>query len=160
MNSEHLEALVIDHHLGELTPEVSGLLEAYLAAQPAAAAEAAGIIATLSLARQTLEVHPELAKIKENDRLISSPHIVTVRPRKWPLLAAAAAIALLAAASGFFAGSQRMETGETATAATENKAATPASSPWARYRMVVDPRGQGMQVVRVDDPKRSGEVYQ
>lgn len=160
MNPKHLEALVIDHHFGELTPEVSGLLEAYLSTHPAAAAEAADILAILSLTRQTLEVHPELAKMKESDRLISSPHLLQTRTRKWPLMAATAALALLAATGGYFAGNRSTGTSGAVTAVTEVQNAVPTARPWTRYRMVIDPRGHGMQVVRVDDSKRSEEAYQ
>lgn len=51
MKTEHLSALLADRALGELPPEVAALLEAWLAQNPAAAEQAAGLDTTVRLAR-------------------------------------------------------------------------------------------------------------
>lgn len=157
MNADHFEALVIDEHFGELTPEVSALLHAYLAAHPEARAQAADIRATLSLAKQTLEQHPELARVTAAEAGLRAPLVQAAPRQQWKPLAAAAALALLAAAGGFHYGSQRSSPPPVVA---QEPAAPAQKSPWTRYRMVIDPQGQGMQVVRVDEPKQAREVYQ
>jgi anti-sigma factor RsiW len=61
MKAELLEALLIDRALGALSPEVGELLETHLARDPAAAEQAAGLSATVGLARRAMarpEVQP------------------------------------------------------------------------------------------------------
>jgi anti-sigma factor RsiW len=55
MRAELLEQLLIDRSLGQLPPEVAALLDAYLAADPAAAAEGAAYGEAVSLARRAIE---------------------------------------------------------------------------------------------------------
>ncbi|MDI1314900.1 hypothetical protein [Prosthecobacter sp.] len=148
MKPESLHAMVIDHHSGELSPEVVDLLEAYLSTNPAAREEAARIAEVLRLTGEAVARHPECV------RVFSHAEIKPVRElrRKWaqPLwLKAAAVIAFsaLTAAGGFYIGSARPEASVIANAAP----VTPRKdSPWARYRMALDPLSSGMQVVRVD----------
>ena len=52
MRPESLEALLLDHVLGQLSPEVTELLESHLARTPEAAKQADGLASTLRLARQ------------------------------------------------------------------------------------------------------------
>jgi hypothetical protein len=59
MKPESLESLLLDHVMGELPPEVGELLEAYLAHNPEAARQAAGLAATAQLARQAAALTPE-----------------------------------------------------------------------------------------------------
>jgi len=158
MNPEHLHALVIDRHFDELTPEVTALLDAYLATHPNAQHEADDIIASLALAGRTLELHPELARVTEPDAFMRPPTILGTARSKWAGLAIAASIALVAAMSGFYAGSQKRE--PTAAVNVPPSEIAKQSGPWARYRMVADPRGLGMQVVRVDKPEQKGEMFQ
>jgi anti-sigma factor RsiW len=54
MKAELLEALLIDRALGALSPEVGELLETHLARDPAAAEQAAGLSATVGLARRVM----------------------------------------------------------------------------------------------------------
>lgn len=148
MKPESLHALVIDQHSGELPPEVADLLETYLVTNPAARADAARIVEVLRLTGEVVARHPECV------RVFSQAEIKPVREarRKWasPLWLKAAAVMVfssLTAAGGFYAGSTRPEASVIANVAS----VTPRKdSPWARYRMALDPLSSGMQVVRVD----------
>jgi anti-sigma factor RsiW len=59
MKTETLEALLLDHSLGELSPEVAELLETHLAHDPEAARQAAGLASTVERARQAMAVTQE-----------------------------------------------------------------------------------------------------
>ena len=59
MKTETLEALLLDHALGELSPEVVELLETHLAHNPEAAQQADGLASTVQLARQAMAVAQE-----------------------------------------------------------------------------------------------------
>lgn len=141
MKPESLHALVIDHHLGELPPEAAELLEHHLSAHPAARAEADRLLATLELTRATVMKHPELARD-------STPLPAPSSQRLWRTsrllarVAAALALAGLAGFGGYFAGRSDSPTATTS--------APRPGSPWARYRMALDPAGAGWQVVRVE----------
>lgn len=147
MKPSSLHALVIDRHLGELTPEAAELLELHLAHNAEARAEAERILASLAVTHDAVLLHPELARVTP----APVEKAVVPAPRRsfvpsW--LARAAVIALLAGAAGFFAGRS-----ESRIASGGVEASTPPprkASPWARYRMSFDPAGEGMQVVRVD----------
>ena len=152
MKSESLHALVIDQHSGELPPEMADLLEAYLASHPAAREESARILKALQLTSETVArypdcvrafIHEEINPVREARRRWSPP--------MWMQAAAVVAISALTAAGGFYAGSARSGA---AAASTVMASAVPVmprkDSPWARYRMALDPLGGGMQVVRVD----------
>lgn len=52
MRPESLEALLLDHALGQLSPEVTELLANHLARTPEAAKQAEGLASTLQIARQ------------------------------------------------------------------------------------------------------------
>ena len=59
MKTETLEALLLDHALGELSPEVAELLETHLAHDPEAARQAAGLASTVQRARQAMAITQE-----------------------------------------------------------------------------------------------------
>jgi anti-sigma factor RsiW len=59
MKTETLEALLLDHALGELSPEVVELLEAHLAHNPEAARQAAGLASAVQQARQAVAMSQE-----------------------------------------------------------------------------------------------------
>ncbi|MFO1452380.1 MAG: hypothetical protein U1F61_29715 [Opitutaceae bacterium] len=61
MKSEHLDSLLLDRALGELSPAVVDLLEAHLARDPEAARRAADLDVTAATARQALRPEPTLA---------------------------------------------------------------------------------------------------
>lgn len=58
MKPEHLESLLLDRELGELSPAATALLEEYLARHPEAADPAKRLTATVDLARQALATPP------------------------------------------------------------------------------------------------------
>jgi anti-sigma factor RsiW len=59
MKPETLETLLLDQAMGELSPEVAELLGAHLSHDPEAAQQAAGVAATVRLARQAVAATPE-----------------------------------------------------------------------------------------------------
>lgn len=58
MKPENLESLLIDHALGQLSPEVADLLDNHLRQNPSAAQRAGAFAATLDLARQAVTLPP------------------------------------------------------------------------------------------------------
>ena len=155
MNPQSLHALIIDRHFGELSPEATELLELHLAQHPEARREAERVLESLSVTRDAVLQHPELAQVPPVEKIILQP----VRRRNFTLwMARAAAVILFAGltgGSGFLAG--RSGVPSTAEARTQVAAATPVTprknSPWARYRMAFDPGGNGMQIVHVETSK-------
>lgn len=147
MKPESLHALIIDRHLGELSPEAVELLEHHLAANADARTEAERILESLNVTREAVLRHPELARVPVTAPVARPgsrrPSLVT-----WMARAAALLLAALAGAGGFLAG--RLNPAGPKTAVNEMPGAPPKESPWARYRMTFDPAGEGMQVVRVD----------
>lgn len=59
MKPETLEALLLDHAMGELSPEVAELLETHFAHSPEAARQADRLAATVQQARQAVAVMQE-----------------------------------------------------------------------------------------------------
>lgn len=156
MNRQSLQALVIDYQLGELSPEIANLLEAHLAMDATAKAEADRILATLETARKTVLMHPELARI--TDPAAGRLPVSASGDRSW--LARAAAILFLATLSGlggFLAG----RTGFSAVPSPgpQAKSAPPVeNSPWTRYRIGPNPGGPGLQIVRLENRKANNTV--
>jgi anti-sigma factor RsiW len=60
MKTETLEALLLDHAMGELSPEVAELLETHLTRNPEAARQAAGLASTVQQARQAVAMSQEV----------------------------------------------------------------------------------------------------
>jgi hypothetical protein len=155
MNSTSLHVLVVDHHSGELSPEVAELLETYLGENAGARAEALRIREALSIAEETVLRHPELGRVMESKvedvggRAISKRHIAS----SWVAKAASVAfLAVLTGGAGFFAG-QRMNHSQSlpASAIDDSTLRTPRKeSPWARYRIAHERDRSGQHVVRVD----------
>jgi len=153
MNTSSLHALIIDQHMGELSPEVAELLEAHLAQDAEAQAEAERIRQTLAVTQQAMLLHPELARFGANDDMTTQRS--ATRGLRTPWLAKAAAITLLAGlagAGGFFVG--RKPATVSVTAITTAPPALPLAprkdSPWARYRIAHESSGGGLRVERVD----------
>ncbi len=161
MNAQSLQALVIDRHLGELSPEASELLALHLAQHPAAQKEADRILEALAVTGQAVVRHADLAPVGP---LREAPK-PTPAPAKagWltpGLLAKAAAVLLLAAGcagAGFYAGKAQSPTagapigGAPVVASTTPPASAPrADRPWANYKLSQDPDGGGLRVVRTD----------
>jgi hypothetical protein len=148
MQTESLQALLIDRELGELSSEAVELLEAWLAEHADAAEAVPDIRRTCATARAAVRRFPELVRPEAN--------LITWPPRRFrwvPLALAASLLVLLGGTAwvGFRAGrASRSET-----VATDHREAGIAPSdnavkydrPWAQYRLVSDPRG-GLSVIR------------
>jgi len=139
MNAEHLEALVIDQSLGELPPDVSALLDAYLGSHPEHAREAQRIREAVSLTGQTMDRHPEL--VRETDQELATPDFMQRLTLLVSFLQSRAAFVslavLVAALVGFWAGQGQSAPASPAAPelAAEHSTNTErkADSPWARY---------------------------
>lgn len=147
MNLQSLHALIIDRHFGELSPEAAELLDFHLAQNAEARAEAERVLQTLGVTREAVLRHPELARVTAGEKPPASP---VSRSTAWSWLARAAALVLfaaLASTAGFMAG-RTTQSPAASTAEQVMSSAPRKSSPWARYRMTLEPNG--MQVVRVE----------
>lgn len=162
MKPSSLHALVIDRHCGELSPEAIELLELHLSQHPSAQAEAERILAALVLTRETVLRHPELSQVSYPAVAeLSRPAGSRSKMLTLTWLARAAVLLLLAAiaiATGFFAGRSTAPSSIRAMATASHgvtvaQATAPRNSPWAQYRMSIDPSGEGVQVHRVDELK-------
>lgn len=156
MNRQSLQALIIDHHFGELSPEDAKSLEARLAVDTEAQAEARQIRATLATAHRTVLMHPELVRLSEP----AVERISVPANGNWSWLALAAAIVFLTVLSGsvgFWVGRSCSTTQATASSQDTSpipKAAAPVeNSPWTRYRIASNPGGAGLQIVRLENHK-------
>jgi hypothetical protein len=130
MNTETLRALLVDRQLGELPPDTTELLDAYIAAVPAARAEAEATARTMNVTRDTIHRYPELLPEAEKKAI----------PVFLWLIRAAAAIAVVAAAGWFV-----FRTSKT-TPVVQNGAKTM----WAQYQVAYDSR-RGEYVVTQQD---------
>ncbi len=136
-----LQSLIIDRHFGELSSEDAKVLEARLAAEPAAQAEAEKILATLATVRRTVLAHPELAQV-------TGPAVERAASvfGNWLALAAAAVfLVALGGSVGFWAG-------HASPSAKPSQATVPSEkSPWTRYRIASNPGAAGFQIVRLEN---------
>lgn len=153
MNPSSLEALIIDRHFGELTPEVAELLELHLAQNPAARTEADRIELALGATRDAMLHHPELARVAPSPK-VAVASSAPARSRAWMARAAAALLlSSLAAGGGYMAGSSnsdRVAPASVVASVTDSRPAPRKASPWAQYRVAFNSTASGMQVVRVD----------
>ena len=94
MKPETFRALLIDRQLGELPPEIAGLVDAYLEAVPAARAEADAVARTLHTTRETVRRFSELAPAVEAEAEVPVTSIFY-----W--LARAAALVVVAVLAGW-----------------------------------------------------------
>ncbi len=163
MNAQSLQALVIDRHLGELSPEACELLAHHLEQHPAARAEAEQTLQALALTEQVVRQHAELAPagpLREPSSVEVPVSRVPARRLTASLLAKAAGLVLLAGicgSAGFFAGRVRPEApGSGAAASSPVVVASTTTSqpradrPWASYKLTQAPDGSGMRIVRTD----------
>ena len=157
MKIESLHALVIDHHLGELSPEAAEMLEHFLDLHPESRAEAERIRESLAITATTVQRHPELAFVTASPTSVAKPRTVVLwqRPAR---AAAVAALALITGVGGFMAGRtsthSSMPSADPVVAETQPPAARP-PSPWARYRLVANSTHGGLTVVRIDSKTNS-----
>ncbi len=130
MNPDSLKALLIDQQLGELSPETSELLDAYLAGSPEMESEIEKMRAALGITERTVNLRPDLFRAeREKPRAFAfsfSP--VTFRA------AALAVMMVIAALGGFFFGQNRSiePNRPSSLLAMTDKA------PWAKYRLSED----------------------
>ncbi len=137
MKSETLRALLVDRELGELPADVTELLDAYVAAVPAARAEADATARTVLTARDTIRRYPVLAPTAEA-KAEAIPIFL------W--LARVAAVVVVAAVAGWFgyrAGHEPV-TGKVAPPVVESRV----HSMWAQYQVAYDSRRGGFVVVQ------------
>ncbi|MBL9113816.1 MAG: hypothetical protein JNJ83_02340 [Verrucomicrobiaceae bacterium] len=139
MNSSQLQALLIDDHLGELSPEVSALLTAYLEHNPRARQDAEHIQTTLGIMRQTLHTYPELAQLDPD-----SPTLVRPRNRLSRIAAVAALVLFTSLGVSHWITSSAQKSQKPALAASPGF-----KSPWTRYRLAADPKGNGLNVTPI-----------
>ncbi|MAS93184.1 MAG: hypothetical protein CMO55_08305 [Verrucomicrobiales bacterium] len=134
MNPRSLEALLLDRSFGELSPEASELLDAYLALHPEAQTDAAKIEETIAITEAAVTIRPELfSEAQLSKGLDDSEKIVPFSFPVWMRAAAAVAILSLVGAFGYIAGSQSAPSGEMKSSTP--LASTTTQSPWAQYRI-------------------------
>ena len=129
MKTETLHALLVDRQLGELPPDTAELLDAYIAAVPAAHAEAEATARTMSITRDTVRRYPEL--LPEAEKKVIPVFLWMMR---------AAAVIAIVAATGWFI---------------HRRAPLPpvegrAKNVWAQYQVAYDSR-RGSYVVTQHD---------
>jgi hypothetical protein len=175
MNPEHLQALLVDRHFGELDPATVSLLEHYLSHHPEAREEDARVKETLAVTGLAVARYPEVvarldgasqgcAKASEVPALRTG--LGVVRPA-WLKLAAALGVILLSVGTGILfertrtlegqviavqaapAGLRPVTTPELADAGTAK------GSPWARYRVTPASQGTGLQLWRLEPGQES-----
>lgn len=152
MKTESLHALVIDHHLGELSPEAAEMLEHFLALHPESRAEADRLRETLAVTATAIQRHPELALVPISSVSVNKPR-ATIWRAQAARAASVAALALITSIAGFMMGRSSPRVPDAASTTESSKAepsTTSPSSPWARYRLVANSTKGGMTVVRID----------
>jgi hypothetical protein len=136
MKSETLRALLVDHQLGELPADVTELLDAYIAAVPAARSEADATARTVNTARETIRRYPNLVPTAE-------PEAEVIPIFLW--LARIAAVIAVAAIAGWV-GYRTGHAGKTAPTVVENHI----KGVWAQYQVAYD-SSRGRFVVAQQD---------
>jgi anti-sigma factor RsiW len=137
MKTETLQGLLMDRELGELPPDVVELLEAYLAADPAARHEADAVSRTVRLARETVRQLPGPVGTGEENGTV--PARAARSGHRWLALAAALAVA---AGVAVWIGNRAGQTG-----APERAEQIRHPGLWAQYSVAYDAR-RGVSVVR------------
>jgi hypothetical protein len=130
MKNKTLRALLVDRQLGELPPDIAELLDAYIAAVPAARVEAEAMARTMSVARDTVRRYPELLPEAETK----------IVPLFLWLMRVAAVIAIVAAVGWLVYRNSK------ATAVVETRA----QNVWAQYQVAYDSH-RGSYVVTQQD---------
>ena len=145
MTTKQLEALLLDQALGELPGETAALLEAGLEISPDHRRRAGEIRSAVGLTEAAVVARPlELEKSE-----IAVFPTAGVRSLEGLRIAAAVAVLGGAVGLGYLAGKGRNDSSMAGTTAAKAEA-TPASSPWARYR--VDDNGR-LAVILPNSPQ-------
>lgn len=153
MTPESFHALIIDHHFGELTPDVAELLQTHLDEHPEAEAERRRILVALDATGRATDQFPRLiqinpAPVQRNEAARRGDAV-----QAWLKAAAVVAFAAMTGSIGYVAG--RSSSTSSTNVSPKLAAAPPlhpSSSPWARYRMAPSPIGGGFRVIRIDSP--------
>ena len=155
MNQETLRALVLDRELGELSPEASLLLDAYLSEHPEWENESRETAELLRLASATTRRFPERGHALPTP--VSFWHGTSNR-----VLAMAAAVVLFAGLSLFTA--YQMGRGQSLTAKSSPTSSPPPqlaassardSMPWARYELQPTHRGYTVVPLANSNPMKN-----
>ena len=136
MNPKSIEALVIDDHLGELSPEASELLQNYLATHPEDMLLANKVLNTIQIAQQAVN--------NTSGPVPAAPPRRTI-PIWVAKVAAVVLVTALGTGAGFIAG--RSQSPSPVVASAPQKWRT--DSPWARYRITTDPTHGKLSLVRI-----------
>lgn len=142
MKTTNFQALIIDHHFGELSPEVVELLEHYLAEHPHAREEADKILETLGVMK--LAVSPVIQESMQS----AKSHWSYLKPF---CLALAAAVAVLVSVMALW---KPEATPPVARVAHVSTSSAPVA--WTKYKLSLDPLAGGIEVLRVQDPRKEG----
>jgi len=136
MKQETLQAFLVDRELGELTADVTELLDAYVAAVPAAQAEANATTRTVSTARDTIRRYPYLVPTAGTETEVIPIFLWLAR------IAAVIAVAAIAGWVGYRTG----HAGKTAPTVVENRV----HGVWAQYQVAYDSRRGAFVVAQQD----------
>ena len=146
MKPEVLRALWVDRELGELSPDVKELLDAYLEAVPSAQAEVETSKRTLSVARETIRRFPGLAQTSETE---PDPNIVPMLPWLMSWLARAAVLVAVAGISVWIGYRVGMSGGGAARSMAAARAADHRfDGLWTRYQVAYDSHRSAFVVER------------
>lgn len=170
MNSESLEALVLDRSFGELSPEAEELLAAYLELHPEAMREAEKIEASLSITKAAVTARSDLfcerlfSEVREQEAtgVDSSSKILPLPSFRREALRAVAAVFVVmgVAVAGYMVGNHDAERvaigplgggvpGEgIASGEPAQSGGNAAPMPWAKYRLTAS----GLETVIANAP--------
>lgn len=154
MKSETLRALLVDNELGELAPDTKELLEAYLAAVPAARAESESTRQTLSIAREATRAFPEMvyADRAVTERARRSRRDDSADSKSWDIygvivqLIRAAALITVAVACWWIGFQAGVKDQGTSTQTVSRPVDHRFENLWTRYQVAYDPQ-RGSYVV-------------
>lgn len=140
MNPKSLEALIVDRSFGELSPEATELLDAYLGANPQMQELVSGIEEALSVTEVAVSSRPEMFRedgFDRTDDVDSGSKLIAFPGSTWLKAAAAFALLAVAGAGGYFAGN-RSAVSELSSApgpAPTSLLSSSTPGPWAQYRI-------------------------
>lgn len=141
MKPETLDALLVDRELGELPPDVTELLDAYLELAPAARREANVMTQTVRTTREAIRRFPELAQGTEVQHPLNVVPMVSWLARAAALVAVAGLGAWLgyrAGAGSIPARDARSAENPEVTMLASRQAGTGPKDLWVRYEVAYD----------------------
>jgi len=140
MNPTSLEALIVDRNFGELTPETTELLEAYLDSNPQMQELVSEIEEALSVTEHAVSSRPELFREETLDgprELSRKEKAIPALRLAWFKAAAAVALFALVGTGGYFAGNRSIvsDIPSSTGPASASLLSSSTSGPWAQYRI-------------------------